>query len=67
MRAFLALLFLAVVCCSFVGCESDMPPNTNTEGPLRRGLSGQGKLVPVDHASDPMIQETSGPAYPAAN
>ena len=44
-----------------------MPPNATREAPLRRGLSGQGKLIPVDHANDPMIQETSGPAYPAAN
>ena len=62
MKAFLATLFLAIVCAAFTGCESDMPPDSSTQAPLRRGLSGQGKLVPVDHANDPMIQETSGPA-----
>lgn len=64
MRAILATLLLALVCCTFVSCESDMPPEPNKERPLRRGLSGQGKIVPIDHANDPMIQETSGPAYP---
>ncbi len=67
MRAILALLFLAVVSCCFIGCESELPPNPNHEAPLRRGLSGQGKLVPVDRPNDPLIQETSGPAYPPAN
>ena len=62
MKAILATLFLAIVSCVFVGCESDMPPDTTNDTPLRRGLSGQGKLVPVDHANDPMINETSGPA-----
>jgi len=62
MKATLAMLFLAVVSSLFIGCESDMPPESSSEGRLRRGLSGQGKLVPVDHANDPMIQETSGPA-----
>ena len=62
MKAILATLFLAIVCCTFAGCESDMPPDTTAERPLRRGLTGQGKIVPVDHANDPMIQETSGPA-----
>lgn len=62
MKAILAMLFLAVVSCVFVGCESDMPPDNSNDAPLRRGLSGQGKLVPVDHANDPMINETSGPA-----
>jgi len=62
MKAILATLFLALVCCTFAGCESDMPPNASSDAPLRRGLSGQGKLVPVDNANDPMIEETSGPA-----
>jgi hypothetical protein len=61
------MLFLAVICCCFIGCESDMPPNPTHEAPLRRGLSGQGKIVPVDHANDPLIQETSGPAEPPSN
>jgi len=62
MKAILATLFLAIVCCTFTSCESDMPPNPGTDAPLRRGLSGQGKIVPVDHANDPMIKETSGAA-----
>jgi hypothetical protein len=62
MKAILATLFLALVCCTFVGCESDLPPNSSSDAPLRRGLSGQGTIVPVDHANDPMIKETSGPA-----
>ena len=62
MKAILATLFLAIVCGTFTGCESDMPPDSTKEAPLRRGLSGQGKLVPVDHSNDPLINETSGPA-----
>ena len=62
MKAILATLLLAIVCCTFTSCESDMPPSSSSEAPLRRGLSGQGKIVPVDHANDPMINETSGPA-----
>jgi hypothetical protein len=62
MKAILATLFLTIIGCTFVGCESDMPPNSSIETPLRRGLSGQGKLVPVDNANDPLIEETSGPA-----
>src|SRR5207237_460913 len=62
MKAIFAMLFLAIACCTFAGCESDMPPDTSHEAPLRRGLSGQGKIVPVDHANDPMINETSGPS-----
>ena len=62
MKAILAMLFLAVVSSLFIGCESDMPPKSSSEGPLRRGFSGQGKLVPVDNANDPLIKETSGPA-----
>lgn len=59
MKATFAMLFLAVLSSLFIGCESDMPPSASTEGPLRRGLSGQGKLVPADQANDPLIQETS--------
>ena len=62
MKAIFATLFLAIVCCTFTSCESDMPPSAGTDAPLRRGLSGQGKIVPVDRANDPMINETSGTA-----
>ncbi len=62
MKALLALLFLIVLCSAFTACESDLPPDPNAQAPLRRGLSGQGSIVPVDHANDPMIKETSGPA-----
>ena len=43
-----------------VGCESDLPPSPKTEGPIVRGLSGQGKIVPIDKKNDPMIN--SAPA-----
>ena len=62
MKAILATLFLSILTCLFVGCESDMPPDNVNETPLRRGLSGQGKIVPVDHANDPIINESSRPA-----
>lgn len=62
MKAFFATLFLAFVCCAFTGCESDMPPNPSSEPAIQRGLQGKGKLVPVDHSNDPLINETSGAA-----
>jgi hypothetical protein len=62
MKAILAMLFLAVVSSLFIGCESDLPPESSSEGRLRRGLSGQGKIVPVDQSNDPLIQETSDTA-----
>lgn len=62
MNAVLATLCLAMMSCAFVGCESDMPPDSSSDAPLRRGLSGQGRLVPIDHSDDPLIKETSGPA-----
>jgi len=63
---FSSVLLLAAGLC-LVGCESELPPNPNTEAPLRRGISGQGKIVPIDHSNDPLIQETSGPAVQQPN
>ena len=62
MKAILSTIFLAIVCCTFAGCESDMPPNPSSEAPLRRGLKGEGKIVPLDQSNDPMINESNGPA-----
>ena len=63
MKAIFVTLLLAFVCGAFVGCETDMPPNPSSEPAIERGLRGKGKLVPVDHSNDPMINETSGPAH----
>jgi hypothetical protein len=62
MKAFFATLLLAIVCCAFAGCETDMPPEPTGEHAIQRGLRGKGKLVPVDNSSDPLINETSGAA-----
>jgi hypothetical protein len=62
MKAFFATLSLAVVCCAFTSCETDMPPETGGEPAIQRGLRGKGKLVPVDHSNDPLINETSAAA-----
>lgn len=62
MKAILATLFLSILTCLFAGCESDMPPDDTNNAPLRRGLSGQGRIVPVDHANDPMINESARPS-----
>jgi len=59
MKVIFATLFLAIVCCAYTGCESDMPPNPSQEPAIERGLKGKGKLVPVDHSNDPLINETS--------
>lgn len=67
MKAIFSLVLIIATGFVMVGCESELPPNPNTERPLRRGLSGDGKIVPIDHSSDPMIQETSGPAYQQPN
>jgi hypothetical protein len=62
MKAFFATFLLAIVCCTFTGCESDMPPSSTSDRPIERGLRGQGKLVPLDHSNDPLINETSAAA-----
>lgn len=61
MKVFLPILFVTAGVL-LAACESDLPPEPKSEGPLRRGITGQGKIVPVDQANDPLIQETSGPA-----
>ncbi len=63
---FSSVLLLAAGLC-LVGCESELPPNPNTEAPLRRGITGQGKIVPVAQSADPLIDETSRQAEPPAN
>jgi hypothetical protein len=60
MKTLLQLFLLLGVACAFAACESDMPPEPKREGPLVRGLSGQGTLGPIDRKSDPMINETNG-------
>jgi hypothetical protein len=61
MKAISASFLLLAAAMLLAACESDMPPEPR-EQPIKRGLTGQGKIVPVDRASDPMIQETGGPA-----
>lgn len=62
MKAILATVLLITAGFVMIGCESDLPPEPKTEGPLVRGLSGQGKLVPVDNSRDPFINESTGRA-----
>jgi hypothetical protein len=63
MKATLATIFLAIVSSAFVGCESDLPPNAEPNQPLRRGLSGQGKLSEPDRSNDPLIKEETRTGY----
>jgi hypothetical protein len=50
---------IAATCALFAGCESELPPNRDTQGRFQRGFSGQGSLVQPDHSDDPIIRESS--------
>jgi hypothetical protein len=60
MKVISASFLLVAAALLVAACESDMPPEPR-EQPLRRGITGQGKIVPLDQANDPMLEETSGP------
>lgn len=61
MKTNFAPLLLLTAGFIFTACESDLPPEPKGDGPLRRGLSGQGTIVPVAQPNDPMVDETGGP------
>ncbi len=60
MKTLLHLVLLIAAGLVMSGCETDLPPAPKTEGPLVRGLSGQGKVVPIDKKNDPMINDQPG-------
>jgi hypothetical protein len=60
MKTLLRPVLLLAFASAFAACESDMPPEPKKDGPLVRGLSGQGTLGPIDRKNDPMIDETTG-------
>lgn len=60
MKTLLRSVPLLAFAFALAACESDMPPEPKKEGPLVRGLSGQGTLGPIDRKNDPMIDETTG-------
>lgn len=62
MKTLLQLVLSVVAALILGGCETDLPPAPKTEGPLVRGLTGQGKVVPIDKKNDPMISTTPGAA-----
>ena len=57
MKVFLTMLLCVVAGFAFTGCETDMPPKTNTDNPLQRGLRGEGALTQPDRSDDPLIRE----------
>ena len=62
MKTILASVLLITMGFVLVGCESDLPPNPKTEGPIERGFTGKGKIVPIDKKNDPMVNDTPGAA-----
>jgi hypothetical protein len=62
MKTLFQLVLLLAVAFAFTACETDMPPEPKTEGPLVRGLTGQGTVVPIDKRDDPMINHAPGVA-----
>ena len=55
MKAFVFTLMLFTAAL-LAGCESDMPPETNRENPIQRGIRGEGTLVQPDRSEDPFIR-----------
>lgn len=63
MKVFFAALLLTAASLTFAGCESDLPPEPKAEGPLRRGLTGQGEIIQPDKSEDPLIRENTRVGY----
>jgi len=59
MKALFVAIFLTGLSLTFVGCESDMPPNQNGVNKIERGISGKGTLTQPDKSDDPTIRETT--------
>jgi hypothetical protein len=63
MKAF-ALLLLATATALFAaGCETDMPPDTNRENPIQRGIRGEGTVTERDFSDDPYIREDTRQSF----
>jgi hypothetical protein len=66
MKSIFAALLLGTTCLVLSGCESDVPPSASDEAAaekLRRGVSGQGRIVQPDRSEDPMIREQTRVGY----
>ncbi len=62
MKTLFQMVLLLGAAFALTACETDMPPEPKTEGPLVRGLTGQGQVVPIDKQNDPMINHAPGVA-----
>jgi len=47
-------LFMAVLAAILSGCAENTPPAETVREHFERGLSGQGRLVPLDHPENPI-------------
>jgi hypothetical protein len=54
-------LSIFILVCISLGCAEDTPPATEVRDQFRRGLSGQGQIVPLENPSQP------GPSSPLQN
>ena len=50
------VFILVLTAALLAGCESDMPPETNRENPIQRGIRGEGTLVQPERNDDPFIR-----------
>ena len=65
MKATLAAIFLVCSTFAFTGCETDVPPNPDTQRRLDKGVGivGDGALVQPDNTGDPLINENTRVGY----
>lgn len=59
----IVLLILLSAAAVLTGCESDMPPETNRQNPLQRGMRGEGTVTQQDYSDDPFVRESSSSSY----
>jgi hypothetical protein len=57
-RAFTALAFAATLC--LASCASDGPTPEELQEQVRRGVSGEGQLGPIDRSNDPYVKPRGG-------
>ncbi len=48
-------LLIAIYALFMGGCAIDTPPAEEVGGQVQRGLSGQGKIVPLERSEDPTL------------
>lgn len=62
MKAF-AFTLLLLATALLTGCESDLPPETNRDNPIQRGIRGDGTATQRDFSDDPFVREETRSSY----